>query len=477
MKICVKGFCGLALLYVCVGSAWAAPWIYEETNAFETAVINNKTEGKGVVSNGIWSFGAERQINTQKLELSGTKGSYSGSTTPSAVDFSDVKDADGNSYAVVSFVSLSAYHGLSASALFAYKDMVSEFIAPDCVTLGGNGCFRNCTALTNVVLHGDVVFSGDRPFQGCTALVSFSPSVLNKITTLRIESFNGCSALTNSFELPNCTSLGNNNLFSGCSRIKGIKAPKATIIGQSAFQNCSSLETVEFSSALKTVKNYAFRGCTSLKMDAVKNILHEGITQLGNNTQENTHGIFMDCTGIAGELIWNLPNLATNIVPNNCFSGCTGITKVVFKHPVVEIRGTAFYNLANGAEIYLPAAVPSVVAQGAFNRNSISYSKVYLKDNIEGWIEAFKNSPQHVIEKYEFDDTSWSSSYNGNSQGWSVITTKMRNDTQMCDEEKINGTAYPRAKDKRVVAFVMHNSNSCSWVLRNPKPGLVIFVN
>ena len=82
----------------------------------------------------------------------------------------------------------------------------------------------------------------------------------------------------------------------------------------------------------------------------------------------------------------------------------------------------------------------------------------------------------HVIERADFTNTTWTSTYVGDTKSWFVITAKMRGDTAMCDTETIGGVSYPRVLDKNVIAFVMRGNNTGCWARRATVTGTTLKV-
>lgn len=450
-------------------AAFAATWaearfIYTETNAEDPNVASGRADGKGTLTDGVWTLDATRAKNTSNLAVNGSNGSFAGSG-PSPLNLSEIFSADGETqYHAVSFETLSHYNGASKSTLFAYKDMVTEFIAPDCQKTYGNGCFLNCTALTNVQLSATVTqLGGDRPFMGCVNLESFEPRTL-AVSTLTTQCFSGCAKLPGSFSFPNLTSLPG-QAFAGCALLEGVAAPNVTDIGENVFRGCSSLTAATFSTSLVSIRNYAFSGCTSLGGDAIRAILHRGITRLGSNDISNQLGLFLDCTSLSGSLVWDFPSLATNVVAGTMFQNCSALTRVDIVSDVAEIKASAFSNIAGGAEVHMPAKAPAFFGSDAVCRSTAPYTKLYLRDNVEDWIAVIRNT-HHVILRDEFNDTTWTDTYGNDTKTWSVITTKMGDDTAMCTKTTVGGVTTVSVPNRNVIAFAMRGSNTGCWILR-----------
>ena len=450
----------------------------------------------GTLTDGVWTLHATLVKNTMdQLDVSGQKGSFNG-TAPCPIDLTEIYDSSNNRYYAVSFAYLSAYKGLwtesnkEGSLLYAHKDKLTQFIAPDCKKIAGSGCFQNCTALTTVRLNETVTsFANHRPFQGCTALVAFYPRTLN-ITSIPIQCFAGCSALAGEFIFPNCT--GNNGggqWFYGCSMIESVKMPRITSIPASSFSGCSALTNAVFSEALETIQTSAFSGCASLPADCIRPMLHPGLENLG--TVGDVKYIFSGCTSFDGELVWNFPELGTGVdnkgnptssndVGLSLFQGCTSLSKVSFKTEVFEIRSSAFKNLAPAAEMHMQASVPAIEAQALGNSRG-PYPLVYLKDNLEEWITALEPN-YHVMRKTDFNNRDWSETAGTSTRTRANLVSRMMEDTLICSQDATTGDVSVRQKN--VLAFCMRRYQGsnitkdyvCFWLLREPSTGTRIMV-
>ena len=448
-----------ALLLACMGAlAENSGWLYVEVG------VSDKGVGSGYVTNANWRLSASRPKGTSNLELSGMSGEFYGSE-PAPMDFTIVTNTAGEAYKVTKFGQFSHYGSGANPTLMAYKNMLSEFVAPDCKNIYYEGCFCDCKALTNVVLAEGATISNNRTFQGCGALKSFSP---RKFSALGSMQFLSCASLPGSFSITNTTTIGS-QLFSGCAKLEEVIAPKVTTVKESAFSGCASLTNVVLSSAATSMEQYAFSGCAKLTTDVVQRLLCKSLTQLWKlNGTTRTGSVFSGCTGIDGTLVWNLPNLAADVVASGMFSGCGNLKGVIFKTPVSSIGGDAFSGIGEAAEIYLAAEVASF-GRKAILRQSAPFPKVYLKDNIDAWLTNMAADAQHdVIRAADFNNTSWTG-----AKPWSTITGKMAQDTAMCKKAGGVVTVY----DKKVLAFLMwDNAKGGCWILRAPVKGTTLYL-
>ena len=446
-----------------------AGWTYTETNK----VVNGVSTG--YLTDGIWTFGAERAKNTQNLTARANLGSCT-ATEPCPIDFTTLEGG----YAVVTFHQLSSQHGEfvntgRGSKLYSYRGLVSEFIAPDCVSITGEGCFKDCANLTKVVVNANVSIAAGRMFENCTSLSELYPRSFSSSCGTTI--FGNCTSLTGRIELTKAATLSQ-SLFSGCTALEEVIATNATNVGEGCFRNCSGMTNCVFSPQLSIVYNGAFTGCAKLQDGAIQAILASPLTQLGKTQQKTVEGdVFSKCTGLVGPLVWNLPSLTTNAVPGDCFANCTSLSQVVFKTSVNVIYGNAFYNVAPGAELYLQDEPPGLIGRRIFTNDNPPYPRVYLRGNFEEWYAAIirgNDYYHHIVRKADFNNTSWVSpnrpgiTWNTHAKG------TMLKDTSMCVK---NDDGTVKVLDKKVIAFFFYdNGKGGAWILRTPKIGLSVIV-
>lgn len=143
---------------------------------------------------------------------------------------------------------------------FAQLNTIKNF---EGVTSIGSFAFSGCTGLTNIDLS-NVTSIGASAFGGCTGLSSVN---LSKVTTIGASAFQNCGnplkrkGLQNVVWSESLTEFPA-EVFYGCAMLESVtNLDSATVIGDYAFYNCSSLNgTKEFSSALSSVGKDAFMG-------------------------------------------------------------------------------------------------------------------------------------------------------------------------------------------------------------------------
>ena len=147
---------------------------------------------------------------------------------------------------------------------------VTSVEIPNSVTKIGDNAFEGCSKLISVTIPDSVTIIGEGAFACCESLSSIIVSENNA----RYKSIDNC-----------CLSKGGNVLIFGC---KNSKIPDCvTIIGDSAFDRCTGLTSIEIPSSVTRIGDCAFADCTGLTSIEIPN----SVTEIGN-------AAFRGCTGL-----------------------------------------------------------------------------------------------------------------------------------------------------------------------------------
>ena len=483
----------LAALVAAMGLTVNAGWVYTTTGT------NDKGVEVGVLSDDNWSFGVtckDRNDGTKGLSIDCTlEGFECRATEPCPIDFtSGITGQEGISYKVVEFVRGRVNNCSNSPMTEDHLKLITEFIAPDCISIGHQGVgkqFFGASNLRKVQFSSELkIQKGSSIFKDCISLVDFYPRTLVSTGDIS-EIFKGCIKLDGVFHLPDMTSV-HKGMFSG-TLVGEVVAPNVKEIGESAFQNCGNFTNLVTDSKVESIGRWAFSNCPKIDMEFVTKMLHKELKRLGNSQTNQRSEIFSGCTGIEGELVWSLPQIDMNIVPNKCFKDCTNITKVIFKTPIDEMREEAFLNLNEGAEIYLSSRVPSSFGRSAVGNcrkkqnkdDTIAtlWPKVYLSaETKDEWLTVMgqnncviRKENFNVVDKPCVEGTPPNNYQIANTRATAVEIMAM--DADMCKLEDNRVTVY----DNKVIGFVFVKKNYASeycgcWVLRASEEGFRVIV-
>lgn len=209
----------------------------------------------------------------------------------------------------VTSIGISAFQGCSAMKNFEYVIPNGQRVN---LTTIGNYAFSGCTALEDLPIAKTVTSLGEGMCQNCSSLTSIMlPRNCTTIPKLGFYHCTGLRTVTINTENPSTTVIGE----------------KYTTIGESCFEGCSALTSIELQSTIKTIASTAFKDCISLASFT----LPTAVTSVGIQT-------FAGCTGLTSFT----ENAKTYSVGEKCFSGCTSLTSITLS--MASIGVSAFEN-------------------------------------------------------------------------------------------------------------------------------------
>ena len=122
---------------------------------------------------------------------------------------------------------------------------------------------------------------------------------------------------------------------------KGVK-----VIGDSAFQSCYSLASINIPNSVTTIGNSAFYECNSLTSINIPN----SVTTIGNSA-------FCECDSLTSI---NIPNSVTTI-GNSAFCDCDYLTSINIPNSVTTIGDCAFCECNSLTSITIPCSVVTII--------------------------------------------------------------------------------------------------------------------
>ena len=155
---------------------------------------------------------------------------------------------------------------------------------PNSVTSIGDHAFYLCDSLQSVTIPNSVTKIGDEAFSWCESLQSVTiPSSVTKIGDGAFSGCNICFFICNSTYFQNDdVCLFNKDKTAIVSRIKDcinyIIPNSVTSIGDGAFYNCKSLQSITIPNSVTKIGNRAFSGCGSLQSITIPN----SVTKIGD---------------------------------------------------------------------------------------------------------------------------------------------------------------------------------------------------
>ena len=156
--------------------------------------------------------------------------------------------------------------------------------------------------------------------------------------------------------------------FEYCESLISIEIPNSvTTIGDHAFKGCKSLTSISIPNSVTTIGDWAFYACTSLTSISIPN----SVTTIGD-------GVFISCTSLTSI---EIPNSVT-IIGDSAFLDCSSLTNIEIPDSVTTIGVSPFRGCSSLEEI--------IVDNG--NENYYSENNCLIEKSTNTLISGCKNS-------------------------------------------------------------------------------------
>ena len=135
---------------------------------------------------------------------------------------------------------------------------------------------------------------------------------------------------------------------------------RVTTISMSAFENCTSLDSVSIPISIHSIGSYAFQNCKSLTSLVIPN----SVTCID-------HHAFAHCVSLDSVVI---PNSVSEL-GGAAFEGCSGLTSVSIPNSIESIESNVFNDCGNLTSVTVKRETPPSIVESSFTnrRNAILY--------------------------------------------------------------------------------------------------------
>ena len=225
---------------------------------------------------------------------------------------------------------------------------------PSSVTSIGTGAFLNCIGLTSIEIPSGVTSIGQGAFDN-TSWYNKKPNGLVYVGKFAYK-YKGTMPSGTSIVLIEGTKGVGESAFDGCTGLTSIEIPNSvTSIGYQAFSYCTGLTSIEIPSSVTNIGNYAFYECTGLTSVEIPN----SVTSVGEGT-------FLNCTDLTSI---EIPNSVTSI-GSTAFWGCTSLTSIVIPSNVTTIGNSAFLGCTNLTSVTVERETPISITFYVFSNRT-----------------------------------------------------------------------------------------------------------
>ncbi|MDE6719290.1 MAG: leucine-rich repeat domain-containing protein [Treponemataceae bacterium] len=397
--------------------------------------LKSVTIGKGVKSIGEGAFGDctsltsvtipssvtyigecvfEECTSLKEIQFKGTMAQWKELDEYAKIPIPFIHCSDGN----IGVKDVPVYLKMYGTVVTGCNDKVpANLVIPDGVTEIWECAFEKCTSLASVGIPGSVTKIGERAFEDCVSLASVV--ILEGVKEIGHEAFRGCTSLE-SVEIPKSVKEIGRSAFFGCkniavvtykgsfkdwcavdwdfwlfiyaksimlsdgtdlrevSEITASDLAGVTKIGESAFCDCKSLESVDIPKSVTKIGRRAFAGCKNIAVLTYKGSLKDWcavdwdssliiyakriMLSDGTDPRKLTEIATNDLTGVRkiGEsAFYGCKSLARVFIPvsvkeigDGAFSGCTSLASVTIPRSVTQIGSYAFVNCNPNLKIH-----------------------------------------------------------------------------------------------------------------------------
>ena len=276
--------------------------------------------------------------------------------------------------------------GVIEIGAFAFYDCDSleEVTLPKTLTDIKESAFEMCKDLEKINFPKSLKTIGAFAFASCTSLEEIE--IKEEIKTIQDAAFSGCTDLKTVEISENLSSMGS-AVFADCTSIESITLPfigsyakdgentfkyafdgvvpesVKTVkilggrIGEGAFKNIKTIETIEIADGITAISKSAFDGCTGIKFNEYKNALY-----VGNSKNPYVALLQAKSKDIKSCKIAK----GTRVICKEAFEGCTNLEEIKLTSKVMIVEEEAFNGCKNLKEIYIPESV-TTIGEDAFD--------------------------------------------------------------------------------------------------------------
>lgn len=161
-----------------------------------------------------------------------------------------------------------------------------------------------------------------------------------------LKRFIKCTTTVINLAVPDSVTIIGDFAFYECKSLQTISIPnKVTHIGKEAFRGCVSLENITIPEGIKIIESCTFNKCESLTSVVVP----EGVTAIGD-------AAFLFCNSLKNI---SLPNSVTHI-GRDAFHGCSSLKEIIIPEHVQDIKSSTFSSCNSLTKIVIPRDIINI---------------------------------------------------------------------------------------------------------------------
>ena len=207
---------------------------------------------------------------------------------------------------------------LGGAAFYNDRAIESVTMGDGVAKIDGN-TFVGCTSLVRVRLSETLTTIGSSAFNGCTALETVVPFLPDSVTSIGQNAFTGCSSLRGDLVVATngaAATVGSGAFSYGRSLSSATFGDGVATIAEQTFVGCSSLTNAVLPANLPSVGQSAFNGCSAL--ETVEPFLPDSVASIGGNA-------FTGCRSLRNPLSIGAGGEAVSVSSTAPFAYCDSV--------------------------------------------------------------------------------------------------------------------------------------------------------
>ena len=205
---------------------------------------------------------------------------------------------------------------------------------------------------------GDIVIPESVTYNGITY----------NVTSIGDKAFVQCYSL-NSIKIPNSVTSIGIEAFCDCTKLSTVVMPNnMTFLGHHAFERCLNLASIEIPNGITTIGGYTFIDCESLTSVSIPS----SVTSIGDYAFEGTELTSVNITDLAAWCKISFSNDTSLDHQHHLFLNGTEINDLVVPNGVTSIGNNAFRRCIGLTSVTIPNSVISIGDYAFFDCNGIT---------------------------------------------------------------------------------------------------------
>ena len=216
---------------------------------------------------------------------------------------------------------------------FMGTSAIENIVVPNTVTQIGKSAFRDCDALKSITLSENLAKMGDYAFRDCQSIREIT--IPQNLTESDGNWFYGCYGLEKVVFEEGLTEIPE-SAFSYTWGLKEVVFPSTlSRINNYAFLNCISLSKVDLPNAITEIGHRAFDSCRSLREITIP----KNVTRLNGTGYSSGDSAFRNCTNLESVVFSD----GIKEIPHDSFEYVYALKRVTLPESITKINSSAFY--------------------------------------------------------------------------------------------------------------------------------------